>query len=73
MVDKARVLDKYKVCQLHLSLIGHFPRVIYRDFLFTYPFFSISVYLLLFFCEVLLVFLLLQYQMLHQLMSQEKM
>ena len=49
MVDKARLLDKYKVCQLHLSLIGHFPRVIYRDFLFTYPFFSISVYLLLFF------------------------
>ena len=46
---KARVLDKYKVCQLHLSLIGHFPRVIFRDFLFTYPFFSISVYLLLFF------------------------
>ena len=46
---KARVLDKYKVCQLHLSLIRHFPRVIYRDFLFTYPFFSISVYLLLFF------------------------
>ena len=53
---KAGVLDRYKVCQLHLSLIvhvaplnGHFPRVIYRDFLFTYTFFSISVYLLWFF------------------------
>ena len=39
---KAGVLHKYEVCQLHLSLIvhvaplnGHFPRVLYRDFLFT--------------------------------------
>ena len=53
---KAGVLDSYKVCQLHLSLIvhvaplnGHFPRVLHRDFLFTYTFFSISVYLLWFF------------------------
>ena len=58
MVDKsARVRQVQSVPTTFVPncTCRHFPRVIYRDFLFNYPFFSISVYLLWSFIGVFVV------------------